>query len=833
MKLSYNELKKAQQRDPLSFPSLKRKQKSPEVYPDDLVFPFIPVHPDVESQEEWLKKHVDEKTKKQWRSQAPHYDDIYRNRGPYYRCNPTSNVSQHQLFPMGLKGNMENTMKTFNELKEYLKYAKFSFNELKSAAEEKTFICESCGSKVPIRYMDKDEDNPMPICKYCVEDTNEVRDSKEMWDEYWAKKKSSKKIAQPEGTEEFNDEEEEENKYYVHSFDVSMGGMEYLWGEWFDNQEAALSKLIEEAKAVTPGTEVSIGMGSVVSEWAPPIEASKKIAMEITEEDVRQLEKLIKKNPPNKGELEKILKRWKESLEKKSSIKEAAKPTKYYNKIDRKKNKIETLEKEIKELEHDRSLPQPEGETTEDITKSIKKKKRKIQQYKDEIKAIEKKIENYWDNKYDDIEVEKKSSYNQMKKIADFMEGEITLYTHNVNREYLKQFMNKLDMYDVDYSFDGTHNVLQINDYTVLSAEGQQWLWNSIEEGNFKASSKKTAQEEVDYVNELEGQEIRLHNTSPHNFKEFQGKEPELGVVMVKDGNLIFDGNNYGKISLELGQSLFNDAFYQEFGYQPGSPEFKKELEEEFGPLGSKKIAKTKSNSTFEEWMKDVDKALINKLGMPSSDLPDWLYRDAYDAGRQSSAVANQVARELKSEWGSKKTTGRKKKKRSIKQNKYLLSWMQYDKFGELEPREKEVQADSEHDAFLQLLQTEPHVNKNDVKIKKIGAGTTQTFTEFLLDCAEDIEYQGGFVYDKKDVEALPERESIPYREASKIANEQGDDAAIEYLEKTIGKKEADALCEVYQDLSGVKLCSIMEQRIAAGERIVKKVSDESPSLED
>jgi len=36
---------------------------------------------------------------------------------------------------------------------------------------------------------------------------------------------------------------------------------------------------------------------------------------------------------------------------------------------------------------------------------------------------------------------------------------------------------------------------------------------------------------------------------------------------------------------------------------------------------------------SYREWVKEVDKHLINRIGLHMSDLPDWLSRDAYEDG--------------------------------------------------------------------------------------------------------------------------------------------------------------------------------------------------------
>lgn len=65
--------------------------------------------------------------------------------------------------------------------------------------------------------------------------------------------------------------------------------------------------------------------------------------------------------------------------------------------------------------------------------------------------------------------------------------------------------------------------------------------------------------------------------------------------------------------------------------------------------------AKKTAKKTFEEWMAAVDRAIQSKVGLSSSDLADWPFRDAYDSGEAPGSVARAL---LRSEgfYGSKKT---------------------------------------------------------------------------------------------------------------------------------------------------------------------------------
>ena len=46
---------------------------------------------------------------------------------------------------------------------------------------------------------------------------------------------------------------------------------------------------------------------------------------------------------------------------------------------------------------------------------------------------------------------------------------------------------------------------------------------------------------------------------------------------------------------------------------------------------------------TYEEWMKDVDKAVYMFAGLSVHDLPDWTSRDAYDIGDSPEEGARQA----------------------------------------------------------------------------------------------------------------------------------------------------------------------------------------------
>lgn len=54
----------------------------------------------------------------------------------------------------------------------------------------------------------------------------------------------------------------------------------------------------------------------------------------------------------------------------------------------------------------------------------------------------------------------------------------------------------------------------------------------------------------------------------------------------------------------------------------------------------------TKSaHCTFEEWKRRVDACIYHAIGLGADDLPDFGYRDAYDANRTPSATAKSAIR--------------------------------------------------------------------------------------------------------------------------------------------------------------------------------------------
>lgn len=48
-------------------------------------------------------------------------------------------------------------------------------------------------------------------------------------------------------------------------------------------------------------------------------------------------------------------------------------------------------------------------------------------------------------------------------------------------------------------------------------------------------------------------------------------------------------------------------------------------------------------NKNFETWMVEVDRRLVVACSMGVDDLPDYSYRDAFDAGISASEVADEA----------------------------------------------------------------------------------------------------------------------------------------------------------------------------------------------
>ena len=46
---------------------------------------------------------------------------------------------------------------------------------------------------------------------------------------------------------------------------------------------------------------------------------------------------------------------------------------------------------------------------------------------------------------------------------------------------------------------------------------------------------------------------------------------------------------------------------------------------------------------SFDEWMREVDRAVENRVGLSCYDLPDWNYRDAFEDGMSPGKAARKV----------------------------------------------------------------------------------------------------------------------------------------------------------------------------------------------
>ena len=49
---------------------------------------------------------------------------------------------------------------------------------------------------------------------------------------------------------------------------------------------------------------------------------------------------------------------------------------------------------------------------------------------------------------------------------------------------------------------------------------------------------------------------------------------------------------------------------------------------------------------TFEQWLTNVNRHLINMVGLEIDDLPDYCYRDAYEYNESPASVARKVIKE-------------------------------------------------------------------------------------------------------------------------------------------------------------------------------------------
>lgn len=62
--------------------------------------------------------------------------------------------------------------------------------------------------------------------------------------------------------------------------------------------------------------------------------------------------------------------------------------------------------------------------------------------------------------------------------------------------------------------------------------------------------------------------------------------------------------------------------------------------------IAEEKAARPAQTGTFEEWMKEVDKAVISASGMSYQDLPDIDFYSIFDAGSAPAIAASEVLEE-------------------------------------------------------------------------------------------------------------------------------------------------------------------------------------------
>jgi len=60
----------------------------------------------------------------------------------------------------------------------------------------------------------------------------------------------------------------------------------------------------------------------------------------------------------------------------------------------------------------------------------------------------------------------------------------------------------------------------------------------------------------------------------------------------------------------------------------------------------------TPKEAKFKSWYNQVDKEIASLIGLSANDLPDYLYRDAHNAGKSPKAVARAVIRAAKDDFG-------------------------------------------------------------------------------------------------------------------------------------------------------------------------------------
>lgn len=59
-----------------------------------------------------------------------------------------------------------------------------------------------------------------------------------------------------------------------------------------------------------------------------------------------------------------------------------------------------------------------------------------------------------------------------------------------------------------------------------------------------------------------------------------------------------------------------------------------------------------KTKLTFEQWLREVDRAVVAKVGLSYQDLPDCCYRDWYDQGVSPKGAASRAIRSAKADMG-------------------------------------------------------------------------------------------------------------------------------------------------------------------------------------
>lgn len=409
--ISYNLLVKCV-KDPLSYPSLKLIEK----FPQELVFNFIPVTPEKESQEEFIDKHVREKTEKQWRSKGPHYNDVYRNRGPYYR-KPNKGITQHQVFRQGDKD-----MASYKELKQgQKKQAKLTddmitwfdenhqeftqdllqrFSQLfnVSGGDAEGFhtsyeMQQANPGSIPVQYASKQSYKQLK------------KDAARVGTSVTYKGKKGKVI---DIDKKKNPDDPKDTITMLH-IEFEDGSRKWLAEDETGVKTGAVDNLIEATRARYKKAQNIDGLPfqGEPADYLSPEHFDALVEQDEELKKVQQVANYLEAFDPHSAVQEfqqaakelgivitdESIERFLDLLNKTGSKKEAATPNKYYNKADRLQTKITELERLVEQKK-----------AREEDTK---KERKKIQQFKDQIAALRKKIEKYWDMKFEDIEVKK------------------------------------------------------------------------------------------------------------------------------------------------------------------------------------------------------------------------------------------------------------------------------------------------------------------------------------------------------------------------------------------------------------------------------------------